>query len=272
MHPILTPRPAARPLRALAVAAALLLLPSTLGSFGTEAAERQKLRYQIEVGGVQVGTVELAAEAGRDTTKARVGWELGGLLGLIDREEGRLEARGRVGAGGSVLPAEFTGRFQESDREREVEIRYAPDGSIERLRLTRDGRRRNSDVPEALREDTVDTLTAFWRLRRWAAADGGNDEEPLELAVFDGRRRYDLHARRLGETRAELGGRKVPAERIELRLVPRAGFDDDGRVLGRKVDPDEPWAELVVTKGDDPIPLRATGTGRLPWEITLRRK
>ena len=67
----------------------------------------------------------------------------------------------------------------------------------------------------------------------------------------------------------EHDGQEIEAERIELRLVPRAGFDEDARVFGSPIDPDKPWAELLVSLGEEPIPLRATGLGRMPWQITL---
>ncbi len=227
------------------------------------------MRYQIEVAGVQVGEIEVAARRGERTARARVGWAVDGLFGLLERGEGTLEGRGRVvgGEGGEVAPALFQGRFEKPDREREVVIRYGEDGAISSLRLTNNGERRRSSVPEDLRRDTVDTLTAFWRLRRWAVE--GAQEEPLVVPVFDGRRRYDLHARRLGRATAERNGREVDAVRIELRLVPRAGFDEDGRVFGSRVDPDKPWAEVLVSAEEDPVPLEATGSGRLAWRIVL---
>jgi Protein of unknown function (DUF3108) len=261
-----TTRPVLGPL----LAGLLLAVVGVARPAGAGAAEEpHRLRYQIEVAGVQVGEIEVDARRGERTARARVGWEMDGLFGLLERGEGTLEGRGRVvGDGGDVAPALFQGRFEKPDREREVVIRYGEDGAISSLRLTNNGERRKSGVPEDLRRDTVDTLTAFWRLRRWAVEAGG-DAGPLVVPVFDGRRRYDLHARRLGRTTAERDGRSVDAVRMELRLVPRAGFDEDGRVFGSRVDPEKPWAEVVVSAGDDPVPLEATGTGRLAWRIVL---
>jgi hypothetical protein len=258
------------PAAPLLAAGLLLLSIMAAGPAPASAAGRQELRYQIEVAGVQVGEIEVAAQQGARTARARVGWAMDGLFGMLERGEGTLEGRGRVGDGGLVAPALFQGRSEKPDREREVVIRYGEDGAISSLRLTNNGERRKSGVPEDLRQDTVDTLTAFWRLRRWAVAEtDGHGEEPLVVSVFDGRRRYDLHARRLGRERAERDGREVEAVRIELRLVPRAGFDEDGRVFGSTVDPDRPWAEVLVSAGEDPVPLVATGTGRLAWRIVL---
>jgi hypothetical protein len=151
-----------------------------------------------------------------------------------------------------------------------VRIDYGDGGSIQDLDLTRNGKRRRSEVPEAMRQGTVDTLTALWRLRRWAAGGPKPDDRPLELPVFDGQERYDLVARALGEEDARQGGRQVAAERIELRLVPKAGFDND-EVFGSRVDPDKPWAELLVSREADPVLLEATGQGRRGWTISLDR-
>lgn len=252
------------------------LVPDAVPSAAAAAErERQRLRYQIEVAGVEVGRIEVEAERNAEAAEARLEWDMDGLLGLIPREEGTLEGRSRIDGRGGVAPASFASRSEKRKREYVVEIRYAPDGGIADLRLARNGRERRTEVPRALREDTVDTLTAFWRLRRWLAArrpgtsSGGNGN--AEIAVFDGRRRYDLLARTLGRERVEVDGREVEAERIEMRLIPRAGFDDDGEVFGSRIDPDEPWAEALVSVGEDPIPLVLTGQGRLPWRIELER-
>ncbi len=251
-----------RRLLAGVLGALLSTMPLALSAM---AAESQTLRYQIEVGGVQVGRIKVAAEDGAETVHARVGWAMEGFLGMLEQGQGKLEGQGRV-TPDSVLPAAFKGKFEKSDRKREVRIRYGEDGAIEDVKLKSNGRTRESEVPDELRQDTVDTLTAFWRLRRWLA------QEPLaetSIQVFDGRRRYDLHARPLGREQVEHDGQEIEAERIELRLVPRAGFDEDARVFGSPIDPDKPWAELLVSLGEEPIPLRATGLGRMPWQITL---
>jgi hypothetical protein len=274
MRALPTMRSTTRPVPRLLLAGGLLLLAAVAGARPAPAEQEPRgLRYQIEVAGVQVGEIEVDARRGERTARARVGWEMDGLFGLLERGEGTLEGRGRVvGGDGEVAPALFQGRFEKPDREREVVIRYGEDGAISSLRLTNNGERRRSGVPEDLRRDTVDTLTAFWRLRRWAVEGRDGEEGPLVVPVFDGRRRYDLHARRLGRATAERRGREVEAVRIELRLVPRAGFDEDGRLFGSRVDPDEPWAEVLVSAGEDPVPLEATGAGRLAWRIVLEEE
>lgn len=251
--------------------AVLLALLAAAPARGPAVAAEQPgaLRYQIEVAGVQVGDVDVRAEAGEDAAQARVRWRIDGLLGLMDRERGRLEGRGRVEAG-RVEPESFEAAYEKSDRRREAAITYGPDGSIRELELRRDGRRRGSEVPEDLRAGTVDTITALWRLRDWLAAGG---EEAASLPVFDGRRRYDLQARRLGRQEAELHGRDVQAWRVELTLVPISGFEDDEKLFGNRIDPDRPWAELLVVdgggRGDEPVPLSLVGQGRLKWRIVL---
>lgn len=246
MHPALS--------RLLAVLALLLATAAH-----AEEAARQTLRYQIEVAGVKLGRIEVRASEAEDRVEARVGWEMKGFLGLLPRGEGDLSGEARIAAG-EVLPASFHGTFEKPDRKREVRIRYTEAGAIRDVRLTNNGRKRSSEVPERLQEDTVDTLTAFWRLRRWAVE---AEDEAIVVPVFDGRRRYDLEARRLG-AEARDGG----PLRIELTLVPRAGFDDD-RVFGSRVVAGEPWAELVVSDDAEPVPLAITGLGSVPWRITL---
>ncbi|HEY0134325.1 MAG TPA: DUF3108 domain-containing protein, partial [Nannocystis sp.] len=231
----------------LATAGPLLLVLAATPSWPAFAApggaRRQSLRYQIEVAGVLVGGVDFTAEAGDEAVDARVRWRVDGLLGLLDREKGRMEARGRVDGDGRVVPASFASLFEKPDRKREVSIRYGRDGDIRELELTRDGRSRESEVPERLRDATVDTITAFWRLREWLDASGGRDED--------------------GDGGAE--------ERVELTLVPRSGFDDGDKVFGSRLDPDEPWAELLVAVGerDGAVPISLAGRGRMKWRITL---
>ncbi len=243
-----------------------LLLAAALATGGA-AADRETLRYQITVDGMRVGAVDVSAEAGADQVWAQVGWEMAGPMGLGGKSKGRLEGKGRV-SDGRVVPADFASSSKKKDRQREVKIDYAADGSIQDLALSKNGRPRHSEVPEDQRKGTVDTLTALWRLRHWVAEKPGPDGSPLRLQVFDGQERYDLVARATGTEDARQGGRQVEAERIELTLVPKAGLDD-GVVFGSRVDPDKPWAELLVTRGDDPILLKATGQGGRRWAISL---
>lgn len=218
----------------------------------------ERLRYGIEIGGVEAGRVGVEAKEAGAMRELAVDWRIDGMLGLLGRSGGSMEGQSRSEKDGA-LPVRFESRSKKSEREREAVLVYDAAGEIDELDLTRNGKARRSEVPKDLRQGTVDTLTAFWQLRDWLAGRPEAGGEGKAIAVFDGRLRYDLVPRFLG--------RDGDKQRFALRLVPRSGFDDN-EVFGSEIDPDQPWAEVSV--GPELVPVEIKGQGRLPWRILLK--
>lgn len=115
-----------------------------------------------------------------------------GLLDLMFGYRGELRSRGTVQSDGTRPLRHTAGsrsRFSTSD----VEITYRADGEVSTRLIPRD--EDDDPIPDRLRRDTLDPLSAFVALAR-----RGTAEETCRgvVRVFDGRRRFDLEFSYLG--------------------------------------------------------------------------
>ena len=76
-------------------------------------------------------------------------------------------------------------------------------------------------------------------------------------AVFDGRRRFDLNARTIGRSEAEIAGEVRPVIRIEIRLRWLAGSNQDEMEPAQAGD-DTFRLELLLSDDERLLPLRLT--------------
>ena len=127
-------------------------------------------------------------------------------------------------------------------------------GDVVDVALTKRGKPDQSKVPEALRKDVVDPLTAFLRIRQHAAE---RPEVSFLAQVFDGRRRYELTARVTGREQAMVAGRDQPVIRLALTLAFVAGSNPDD-LEDVAVDDDRLELELLLSDDERLLPLSMT--------------
>ena len=230
---------AGTPWRGLAAAALLRLLgggttvgESTPPSLPHNAAEPIGLGYRLYAGGLHALTFDAEIDMRASTYRVDLVARTDGIVGRFFTMILTAEAEGERAAG-ALRPKVFrtANRWQDND-ERWVRLTYGegdmPSTEAEPPPSEDD---RNS-IPEAERRDTVDPITAVFDL---LGADGSPACEG-RAAVFDGRRRYDLEAERIGEsglraTRFSVYG----GEALECRLIFRQidGFWKKPKMRGR---------------------------------------
>jgi len=206
----------------LAAAGAVLLLAG--GAARAEAPSALELEYKAYFGGMHAVSFQARIGLGDADYRARVRLRSDGLLAKLVDFSLDAEAAGLAGSGG-LRPRQFQVASQWRDSTgRLVEISYAEDGAPA-LRVeppAEDDDR--EEVPEALRWDTLDPISATLELVRQLARSGRCEGE---VAVFDGRRRYNVVTHHMGETVlkasdvAPYGG---PAVRCGVSFEPIAGF------------------------------------------------
>jgi hypothetical protein len=134
------------------------------------------------------------------------------------------EVRGRLGAD-SVQPQVYRGEVHRSGVDTRSRVDYAADGAV--IGESTPPAMTPWPVTPALMRGTVDQLTALFMMERQLAARASC---ALTVAVFDGRRRYDLHfADGAPETIAVAGkrGAGTTAQVCYMRREAIAGFVDD---------------------------------------------
>jgi hypothetical protein len=179
------------------LAAAVVVLLLAGGAPRAEVPSALELEYKAYFGGMHALSFQAWVGLGAEGYRAQVRLRSDGLLAKLVEFSLDAETAGLASAGG-LQPQRFnvTSQWRESD-ERLVEISYAENGTAA-LRVEPPAEEDDRDeVPEALRRDTLDPISAVLQLVRQLARSGRCEDE---VAVFDGRRRYDVITHDLGET------------------------------------------------------------------------
>jgi len=238
------PRPAISRLAAVALLMAAPTAAEPADAKPTDATLEAEMRFM----GMSVGTVELEIASEGERQAQRLAMATTGLVERLTGFRGELKSESRNG-GDRPAPLAFDS-FTRTDRAtRQVEIRYDDDGRVVDLATFKRDKRQDSEVPEALRHDTVDPLTALSVVRGWLH--GVRDDVPAStvVPVFDGRRRYDLVVDYVDRRVATFASGPTPV--LEARLETRAiaGFDEEAdgqRAITILLSDDEVLAPLVM--------------------------
>jgi len=243
------------------VAAGLALLLAG-GALRAETHPPLVLDYDVYLGGFHARSFQAQVSLGKEAYQARV--RSNGDDGLLAKWFDfamEAEADGRTGKAG-LLPRRFhVANTWFGGGQRRVEIAYATDGAAE-VRVEPPPEEDDRDaVPLTQRRGTLDPISAIlmlvWQLAENSRCDG-------EVAVFDGRRRYDVTTQGLGGTRLEASDSAPysgPAVVCRVTFRPIAGFWRNARRDGSK----SPEIDVFLAPGTDltpPLPVRLHAKNR----------
>jgi len=210
--------------------------------------------YAVYAAGLNTARLHVALAFAPASYRLRLGYRTAGLFGVFFHAESSTLAEG-AWQGGGAAPRHFaaTGRFQGVDRQTVID--YAGGQPIVRTLLPpNDGER--EAVPSALRQNTIDTLSAMALLLRDVQASGGCEAHAV---TFDGRRLIDVTAHTAGVEVLPRSGRSAffgPALRCDFEGRQLAGFrraDDQAEL--RRPKHGSAWLAQVLP-GAPPIPIR----------------
>jgi hypothetical protein len=165
------------------LAAALLCVAAPIAA--ASAADRIAIRFDV-IGplGMRVLEMHSLLEENPGRYAVSVDYATTGLAGLVADQKTYAVAHGHL-VPGSAIPASFRNNTKRNGVERNSQVSYAADGSVQG----------SSNPPPvhvvapAAARGTVDNLSAYLRLERQLATKGTC---ALTVPVFDGRHRYDL--------------------------------------------------------------------------------
>jgi hypothetical protein len=230
-----------------------------------QAAPPLDLRYGFYWGGFQIAELTLRHRVERDSYRSDLIIETVGLLETLVRYRADVHAVGERRGAESLAPMTYLSEYQTRRNSRRTMVTFNPEtGDVVDLEMTKRGRPDQSKVPAALRRDVIDPLSAFFQIRAHAASARPGQE--LALAVFDGRRRYDVVARAMGQGRAWVAGRDRGVVRLNLTLTQLAGSDMDGLDPSGSTDQRIEF-ELLLSDDQRLLPLRMRTLDRM---ITAR--
>jgi hypothetical protein len=179
------------------------------------------LRFEIFGGpGLHFLTLRVMVNQSPERYSIETEAETRSLVDLFVDLRSRVEVRGRISAG-ALLPEAMRGETHRRGLDLYTRIDYGADGIVT-AEATPPPTRPVTPVTPAQMRGTIDQLTAYLALARSLARHGSC---ALSLAVFDGRRRYDLGFADLApETLPGFAG-PTPVCRMTRRRI--AGFPVD---------------------------------------------
>ncbi|MCB1834085.1 MAG: DUF3108 domain-containing protein [Geminicoccaceae bacterium] len=200
------------------------------------------LDYSMLVGGVEIAEISLDFQSREAETRVHLSM---GNRGIATWIAGRNRTVMRTlllhAADGGVMPLRFEAVYEKPDRTRETELLYGPNGEISDVQIRHRGHEVESKVPDELRNGAVDPLTALVRMQAWLEA-GPPAGDEMVIAVFEGRKRANLHARYEGASDAG------EERRLAVSLEGLFGFDRGDALVSM---PGEPlrWLDVRVAAG-----------------------
>jgi hypothetical protein len=228
-------------------------------------------RYTLYFAGLPLADLELSHTNGAADYASEFSIKTKGLVEVLVRYRGTAKVAGEVTDNGDLRPVTYDANFKRKNTTRTSRVRFAPEtGEVVAVATAKQNKPQDSDVPPEMWVDVMDPLTAFMSLRQHLAAARMGEGEAIAVQIFDGRLRYDLHARLIGRQTVRFDDADWPALRVEATLKPIAGFNRND--LKRSGFGEEGLrAELVVT--DDelmlPVSVHTTNT-RMPIVFQLR--
>lgn len=223
--------------------------------------------YETYAAGLQVADVDAGFSIGPWTYQMNLAYRTTGMVGFFYRGHQDSSVSGSW-HDSKPVPTQFSGEGVWRGKARVTDIVYAQGKPMIRA-LQPPNEEEREPVPEALRDNSVDTLSALADLMRSVAATGKCD---LAVRTYDGRRLVEIDAHTVGEETLEPTKRSVfagKALRCDFagRLLAGFLFTDD-RAHESKPLHGSAWIAQVVP-GAPPLPVRMSFETRWFGDATM---
>ena len=203
----------------------LLTLPASAETIGA--------RYDIFTGGFRALSIQARAQVGDSTYGIEASLRTTGVVDWILRFTQKIESRGTIAS--APLPRSYLSEGTFFGNPRSIRLDYRADGRIDALLDPPNDTDDRTPVPEAMKLDTFDPMSAFIALNQ--AATGGRSPCSGKVPVFDGRRRFNLVLEDDGPSVVEPSHYTVfsgPAIRCKVQMERLAGFQKNPRFNARE--------------------------------------
>jgi hypothetical protein len=235
-----------RPMRAL-VLFVVLLAAAPAG------AEELRLRLAARWIGLPAGEIALSLSEGEGRYVAHAEVRAVGVPRLLTGFRAEADSEGALEADDGPQPGvRYAADYRLRGRDKRTRFAYAADGETSLpARATGDSADRD-ELPPAERADAFDPLAALVAFRTRLLQGRIAVDVPFRLAVYDGRRRFDVEGV-IAPARLD-PARGVRVHDVALTLHPRAGFSARD-LADEQVDPEARPARLIVTADGRALPL-----------------
>lgn len=230
----------------VAAAAAVLIGTMPAGAQG-----RLDARYMVTLGGLPIGKGAWVVDLAEDQYTAAASGATAGLLRVFASGHGSGAARGHI-VGGNPVPASFAGSITSDRKTDEIRMSLGSGGTVKDVAISPPPPPEPDRIPltDAHRKGVSDPMTAsLYRVPNNADL-FGPEACPRQVAVFDGRMRYDLQFafKRLERVKADKGY-EGPAVVCAVYFIPIAGFIPDRAAIKYMIKQREMETWLVPLAG-----------------------
>jgi hypothetical protein len=201
------------------------------------------LRYEVMWGGLHAAEFALSLDGDKTTYANRFRLETRGIADWLLRLRVSVSGHGEAPAAAPLKPRAYRVGYSNRRRQRVVSLRFDEESGEVSPVVESDSRLDGDASPEAgddndeatisrdLRLGVIDPLSAFVESLRRVRRHLDGEPADFRLAVFDGRRRFDLEGAYAGKVRRTI--LNVPRElhRVRVKTIPMAGFRRAQRIL-----------------------------------------
>ena len=218
-------------------------------------AEPLSLRYSATWGGGAAADIRLFLDEGDGQFHNRLDIQTVGLARLLSGFRVRASSTGQTDID-DVSPHAFDAVYDSHrKRDKRINVHFAqlPEGS-----LAEEGPENTSKDPliaAEFRRDVIDPLTCITAVRRLVRDGVIGKDRGFTLAVYDGKRRFDVEGSVDAVEQVRWGKSNVETLSLRLLLRPVAGFDGESED-GYKPDSNTREMRVSVTNDARAIPLR----------------
>ena len=239
--------------------AVLALVLASAACAEARAARRLALHYDAYYLAMPILSLDVVSEVEPETYHTTVDLRTAGVLHAFVRWQSRAVTHGRVD-GRTLRPIAYRAQSDYRKRRQLIDLTYGHGGRVQSdvVGILTDGER--EAVPEALRDGTVDPITASAVLAQWLASTGSCTGT---VPIFDGLRRYDLRYEDLGPAELPRSGRDPyygPARLCRATVHSIAGFLRTGDRAGERATEVSTWLAPPLP-GAAPVAVRIVVRG-----------
>lgn len=226
-----------------------------LGIATAASAEPLSLRYSATWGGGTAAKIRLYLDDSNGAFSNRLDIETVGLARLLSGFRARATSAGQTDLN-DITPLAYDAVYDShKKRDKRINVYFVQNGDGS---LAEEGPENSSTdplIPAQFRRDVIDPLSCITAIRKLIQERGIRRDTGFTLAVYDGKRRFDVDGTVTSVGPVRWGRSKVETLTLRLMLRPVAGFDGESDGDYR---PDANTREVFVTVTNDSraIPLR----------------
>jgi hypothetical protein len=238
---------------------------------GFARAEPLTLRYSATWGGGAAADIRLHLEDQGGAFHNRLDIETVGLARLLSGFRASATSAGQA-VSDDVMPLAFDATYDSrKKRDKRIRLNFVPSGSGLLAEEGPENTSKDPLLPARFRRDVIDPLSCITVIRRLVREHSIDRARGFSIAVYDGKRRFDVEGSVAAVETLRWGGRRIEAMTLRLLLRPVAGFDGESE---GDYQPDANTREvlLAVTNDARAIPLRmSVAIAYVPAVISLDR-